>query len=39
VNKKLFFGNDTVGIPPDRMLFLRSIVRAAVKEYFTSYLT
>jgi len=33
------FENDAVGIPPDRVLFVRSIVRAAVKEYFTSYLT
>jgi len=33
------FGNDAVGIPPDRVLFVRLIVRAAVKECFTSYLT
>ena len=33
------FGNDAVGIPPDRVLFVSSIVRVAVKEYFTSYLT
>jgi len=39
VNKMPVFGNDAVGIPPDRVLFVRSIVRAAVKEYFTSYLT
>ena len=39
MNKMPVFGSDSVGIPADRVLFVRSIVWAAVKDYFTSYLT
>jgi len=36
VNKMPVYGNSAVGIPADSERFIRSIVRAAIKEYFTS---
>ncbi|OSX77966.1 hypothetical protein BU14_0126s0005 [Porphyra umbilicalis] len=39
LNNMPVYGNDDVGIPPDRVRYVRGLVRAAVKEYFTSYHT
>ena len=36
INKMPVYGSSAVGIPPDRERFVRSVVRAAIKEYFTS---
>jgi len=36
VNKMPVYGNSAVGIPADSERFVRPVVRAAIKEYFTS---
>jgi len=39
LNKMAVYGNDAIGIPPDRERFVRALVRAAVKEYFVGWHT
>ena len=36
LNNMPVYGNDDVGVPPDRVRYVRGLVRAAVEEYFTS---